>query len=145
MKQPIEEYLERIKKYGYTEEQLESIRVFRENAEHMSWEQYRFMIDQRLIFRTQKLKKKRNIYFHEDKLWILNHFHKRYEYIGWIHSEEFLQERAEKEAEQRRIIEETRAEKKRLKQEARQAIEDAKKPKPQPQPVVKPKRKRIVR
>jgi hypothetical protein len=139
MKQPIEEYLERIKKYDYTEEQLEAVRQFRENAEHMSWEQYRFLIDQNLLFRTKKLKKKRNIYFHQDKLWVLNHYHKKYEYIGWIHSEEFLAERTKKEEEQRRIIEEARAEKKRLKQEAM----DAKKV--EIPTVVKPKRKRIVR
>lgn len=117
-KEPIEKYLKRLEHYGYTEEQREMVRIFRENAEHMPFDQYQFLVDQKLIFRTRKLKKKRNIYFFDDKLWILNHYHKGYEYIGWLHSEEFLAERTKKETEERRLIEEARAEKKRLKQEA---------------------------
>ena len=129
MQEPIEEYLKRLEHYGYTEEQRETVKNFRENAEHMSFDQYQFLVDQKLIFRTRKLKKKRNIYFFDDKLWILNHYHKGYEYIGWLHSEEFLAERNKKETEERRLIEEARAEKKRLKQEV----------------PVKQKRKRIER
>ena len=129
MQEPIEEYLKRLEHYGYTEEEREVVKQFRENAEYMPFDQYQFLVDQRLIFRTRKLKKKRNIYFFDDKLWILNHYHKGYEYIGWLHSEEFLAERAKKETEERRLIEEARAEKKRLKQEA----------------PVKQKRKRIER
>ena len=113
MQEPIEEYLKRLERYGYTEEERETVKQFRENAEHMPFDQYQFLVDQRLIFRTRKLKKKRNIYFFDDKLWILNHYHKGYEYIGWLHSEEFLAERNKKETEERRLIEEARAEKKR--------------------------------
>ena len=129
MQEPIEEYLKRLEHYGYTEEERETVKQFRENAEHMPFDQYQFLVDQRLIFRTRKLKKKRNIYFFDDKLWILNHYHKGYEYIGWLHSEEFLAERTKKETEERRLIEEARAEKKKLKQEV----------------PVKQKRKRIER
>ncbi len=129
MQEPIEEYLKRLEHYGYTEEQRETVKQFRENAEHMPFDQYQFLVDQRLIFRTRKLKKKRNIYFFDDKLWILNHYHKGYEYIGFFHSEEFLAERNKKETEERRLIEEVRAEKKKLKQEV----------------PVKQKRKRIER
>ena len=129
MQESIEEYLKRLEHYGYTEEERETVKQFRENAEHMPFDQYQFLVDQKLIFRTRKLKKKRNIYFFEDKLWILNHYHKGYEYIGWLHSEEFLAERNKKETEERRLIEEARAEKKRLKQEV----------------PVKQKRKRIER
>ena len=129
MQEPIEKYLKRLEHYGYTEEERETVKIFRENAEHMPFDQYQFLVDQRLIFRTRKLKKKRNIYFFEDKLWILNHYHKGYEYIGFFHSEEFLAERNKKETEERRLIEEVRAEKKKLKQEV----------------PVKQKRKRIVR
>ena len=118
MQELIEEYLKRLEHYGYTEEERETVKQFRENAEHMPFDQYQFLVDQRLIFRTRKLKKKRNIYFFDDKLWILNHYHKGYEYIGWLHSEEFLAERNKKETEERRLIEQARAEKKRLKQEA---------------------------
>ncbi len=125
MQEPIEEYLKRLEHYGYTEEERETVKQFRENAEHMPFDQYQFLVDQRLIFRTRKLKKKRNIYFFDDKLWILNHYHKGYEYIGWLHSEEFLAERTKKETEERRLIEQARAEKKRA--------------------PVKQKRKRIVR
>ena len=112
MQEPIEEYLKRLEHYGYTEEERETVKQFRENAEHMPFDQYQFLVDQRLIFRTRKLKKKRNIYFFDDKLWILNHYHKGYEYIGWLHSEEFLAERTKKETEERRLIEQARAEKK---------------------------------
>ena len=129
MQEPIEEYLKRLEHYGYTEEERETVKQFRENAEHMPFDQYQFLVDQRLIFRTRKLKKKRNIYFFDDKLWILNHYHKGYEYIGFFHSEEFLAERTKKETEERRLIEQARAEKKRLKQEV----------------PVKQKRKRIER
>ena len=129
MQESIEEYLKRLEHYGYTEEEREMVKQFRENAEHMPFDQYQFLVDQRLIFRTRKLKKKRNIYFFDDKLWILNHYHKGYEYIGWLHSEEFLAERTKKETEERRLIEQARAEKKRLKQEV----------------PVKQKRKRIVK
>ena len=128
MQEPIEKYLKRLEHYGYTEEERETVKIFRENAEHMPFDQYQFLVDQRLIFRTRKLKKKRNIYFFDDKLWILNHYHKGYEYIGWLHSEEFLAERTKKETEERRLIEQARAEKKRAKEAP-----------------VKQKRKRIVR
>ena len=128
MQESIEEYLKRLEHYGYTEEERETVKQFRENAEHMPFDQYQFLVDQRLIFRTRKLKKKRNIYFCDDKLWILNHYHKGYEYIGFFHSEEFLAERTKKETEERRLIEEARAEKKRAKEVP-----------------VKQKRKRIVR
>ena len=128
MQELIEEYLKRLEHYGYTEEERETVKQFRENAEHMPFDQYQFLVDQRLIFRTRKLKKKRNIYFFDDKLWILNHYHKGYEYIGWLHSEEFLAERNKKETEERRLIEEARAEKKRAKEAP-----------------IKQKRKRIVR
>ena len=117
MQESIEEYLKRLEHYGYTEEERETVKQFRENAEHMPFDQYQFLVDQRLIFRTRRLKKKRNIYFFDDKLWILNHYHKGYEYIGFFHSEEFLAERTKKETEERRLIEEARAEKKKLKQE----------------------------
>ncbi len=128
MQEPIEKYLKRLEHYGYTEEGRETVKQFRENAEHMPFDQYQFLVDQRLIFRTRKLKKKRNIYFFDDKLWILNHYHKGYEYIGFFHSEEFLAERTKKETEERRLIEQARAEKKRAKESP-----------------VKQKRKRIVR
>ena len=129
MQESIEEYLKRLEHYGYTEEERETVKQFRENAEHMPFDQYQFLVDQKLIFRTRKLKKKRNIYFFDDKLWILNHYHKGYEYIGWLHSEEFLAERNKKETEESRLIEQARAEKKKLKQEV----------------PVKQKRKRIER
>ena len=128
MQEPIEKYLKRLENYGYTEEERETVKQFRENAEHIPFDQYQFLVDQKLIFRTRKLKKKRNIYFFDDKLWILNHYHKGYEYIGWLHSEEFLAERNKKETEERRLIEQARAEKKRAKEAP-----------------VKQKRKRIVR
>jgi len=99
----------------YTDEQKQAVREFREGAEHVPYEQYRYLIEQKLFFRTRKLTKPRNIYFKDEKFWYLNHVLKRYEYIGWLHSEEFLAERKAKEEQERLEIEERRKAKKEAK------------------------------
>lgn len=141
MQQPLEEYLERLKHYGYTEEELQGVIEFRETAQHVPWEQYRMLIDQQLLKRTRKLKKIRNVYFYDEKFWILDHYHKKYNWIGFMHSEDFLEERAQKEEEAKRVIAENRAKKKAEKQ-AQQALIQPKKIVVEEKPL-KPKRKRI--
>lgn len=110
---PLDQYINDLR--FYTEEQKQAVREFREGAEHMSWEQYRHFVEQRLIYRTQKLKKPRNIFFKDDKLWFLSHHYKRYVYIGWFHSEEFLVGREAKEQQEQLEIEERRKAKKEAK------------------------------
>lgn len=136
MKQEIEDYLKRLKEqFDYTEEQLESVREFRQNAEHLPWEQYRFLLEQRLLNRSRKLKKVRNLYFKDEKIYYLNHYNKTYEWIATFHSDEFLAERKLKELQERELIERIRTDKKVLKAEANKPKEI--------EVIVKPKRKRI--
>ena len=53
MQESIEEYLKRLEHYGYTEEERETVKEFRENAEHMPFDQYQFLVDQKLILRPK--------------------------------------------------------------------------------------------
>lgn len=84
MKQPIEEYLKRLKDFGYTQEQLEAVREFRESEEtqHVDWEQFQFLANHGALKVTQKLKKIRNLYLRGDKVWFLNHYHRAYKYCA---------------------------------------------------------------
>ena len=142
MQETLEVYLERLKHYGYTEEELQGVIEFRKEAEHVPWEQYRMLIDQQLLKRTRKLKKIRNVYFYDEKFWILDHYHKKYNWIGFMHTDEFLEERRLKEEEAKRIVAENRAKKKAEKQ-AQQALAQPKKTAVEAPKAVKPKRKRI--
>ena len=130
MQEVLEKYLQRLRRFGYSEEQVEAAKEFREKSEHMTYEQYLFLLEKELVHRKSKLKKPRNIYFFENKLWVLNHYHKKYNCVGWLHSEEFIEERERKREEEKTAIAERRTEKKRLKQLAKN-------------PPQKPKRKRI--
>lgn len=83
MKQEIEVYLKRLKDRGYTQEQLDYVKEFRESCEHMTWEQYRFLRANCLIKSTRRLKKPRNLFVDQDGvIWYLNHYNKRYEYVA---------------------------------------------------------------
>lgn len=139
MKREINEYTERLRdSFGYSEEELEAVREFRENPEtvHVPWSQYRFMVENHLLNRTRKLRKIRNVYFYDDKLWYLCHYRKRYTYVAILHSEEFLEERSAEKEKLRKEIEANKALKKKLKAEAKKAtVEEV--------IAVKPKRKRI--
>ena len=139
MKQEINEYIKRLRdSFGYSEEELEAVREFRENpeVEHVVWEQYRFMVENHLLNRTRKLRKIRNIYYYDNKLWYLCHYLKHYTYVAILHSEEFLEERSLEKERFRKEVEANRALKKKLKAEAKKAtVEEV--------VVIKPKRKRI--
>ena len=74
------EYKERLTKYGYTEEQLESVRLIRETSEHCPDEQFKELVSQGVLVRLAKLKKPRNYYVTEDGDFVfLNHYNKRFE------------------------------------------------------------------
>ena len=79
-----EEYKELLKKYGYTDEQIEEVKKFRENPknEQITWEQFRFLFLNGVIKRTRKLKKIRTLYVFDDKVWYLDHYVKSYRYCG---------------------------------------------------------------
>lgn len=113
MQQEIEKYLERIKHYGYNQEQLEAVKEFRESAELFPKEQFDFLVEQKVLKRTRKLKKIRNMYFKDDKIWILNHYFKKYEFIARFYSDEEISARRFKEEEE----EKAKLERKRLKAE----------------------------
>ena len=86
-----EEYLDYLrKKKDYSEEQLEAVKAFRENpqVEKVPWEQYRHFIDNNLLVRTRRIKGIRSIFYFEDKLWYLNNYYKRYEYLATFKTEE---------------------------------------------------------
>ena len=78
------EYKEMLEKFNYTEEQVESIREIRETAEQITKDQYDFLVQTGIISRTRKLKKTRTLYVFEDKVWYLEHYNRRYEYIGFF-------------------------------------------------------------
>lgn len=129
MKQEIELYLERLKaQYGYNEQELEMVREFRESpdVEHVTFEMYKALIAQRLVCVTRKIKKPRNLYLKDDRFYYLEHYYKQFNYCGYLHSEQFLEERDLKEAEERRIIEENRR-LKQLKKEEQKLKEQRKK------------------
>lgn len=78
------EYKEMLERYDYTEEQLEAVRLIRETAEEVTKDQYDFLVQTGIISRTRKLKKIRTLYVFEDKVWYLEHFSHRYEYLGFF-------------------------------------------------------------
>ena len=82
MLQPIEKYIEYLKRKGYSDEEIEYVKEFRENSEHMTFEQFDTLFRSGVMTRFKKLKKKRNLFFRDDKLWYLNHYHKKYHIVA---------------------------------------------------------------
>ena len=78
------EYKEMLERYNYTQEQIEAVREIRETAEQITKDQYDFLVQTGIISRTRKLKKIRTLYVFEDKVWYLEHYNRRYEYIGFF-------------------------------------------------------------
>ena len=56
-----EEYKSMLEHFGYSQEEIENVRLIRENPENeiMSPEQFDFLFQQGILKSTQKLKKKR--------------------------------------------------------------------------------------
>ena len=127
---PIEEYLETSKVKDLPQEVKDEIKRVRTSYDFMPWDMFEELFKQRLINRTIKLKHPRSLWVCEEgKIWFFNFYHSSFNFCGFFHTEEFLAERTKKETEERRLIEQARAEKKKLKQEV----------------PVKQKRKRIER
>ena len=83
-------YKEFLIKLNYTQEDIENVRLIRENPENeiMSPEQFDFLFQQGIIKRTQKLKKKRTLLVFDDKIWYLSHYHRRYVWCGYFINDE---------------------------------------------------------
>lgn len=85
-KQDWNTYKEILEKFDYSPEQIEYVRQVRESNEyqHVTFEQFSELVAQGVVIRTRKLKKKkRNLYLGEDsKFYYLNHYNKRWEWIG---------------------------------------------------------------
>ena len=45
MQEVLEKYLQRLRRFGYSEEQVEAAKEFREKSEHMTYEQYLFLLE----------------------------------------------------------------------------------------------------
>jgi hypothetical protein len=79
------DYSTRLKSYGYTEEELNTLRPIREDAEQIPNEMFDELVRQGVIKRTRKLKKKRSLYVLEDgKIGYIEHWNKRVEWCGYF-------------------------------------------------------------
>lgn len=115
MLQSIEEYTERLKRYNYSEEEINYVIDFKENSAHLPFEQYEHLFKNNLIKRVAKLRKVRNLFFKDDKIWYLNHHHKKYEVVGEFYTEEFLKEQEAQKVQNKIDKEERKALKKQSK------------------------------
>lgn len=116
---PIEQYLKTSKVKDLPQEVKDEIRRVRTEYEYMSFEQFTELhVNLRIVRRVRKLKKPRRLFVcPEGKIWYFDFYHSAFNYCGYFYDETFLEQRAKEEAEKRRLIEEARAEKKRLKSE----------------------------
>ena len=90
-KQSWEDYLKILIKFQYTPEQIEAVKDVRESYDHCTFEMFSGLIEQGIVKRTRKLKKKkRNMYVSPDGFfYYLEHFNKKMEYAGhFIQNEE---------------------------------------------------------
>ena len=80
------DYKIRLESYGYTIPQLIEVQKIRENPEieEITKDQYDFLVQTGIISRTRKLKKIRTMYVFDSKVWYLEHFSHRYEYLGFF-------------------------------------------------------------
>lgn len=113
---PIEEYLKTSKVKDLPQEVKDEIKRVRSEYEYMSPSQFAELhVNLRVVKRVRKLKKPRSLWVcPEGKIWYFDFYHSAFNYCGYFYPEEFLEQRAKEEAEQRRLIEEARAEKKRV-------------------------------
>ena len=130
---PTQEYLKTNKVKDLPQEVKDEIKRVRDSYDFMPWDMFEELFKQRLIKRTIKLKHPRSLWVCEEgKIWFFNFYYKSFNFCGFFHTEEFLAERNKKETEERELIEQRKAEKKR----AKQALKEV---------PVKQKRKRITK
>ena len=77
-----QEYKEMLEKFNYTEEQIESVCLIRENYDVMTAEQFRFLFLSGVVKRTVKNKKPRNYYTNGEDIVYLNHHLKKFQVAG---------------------------------------------------------------
>lgn len=84
-----EDYRNRLESYGYTPEQIEEVGKIRNYMDLCEFDQFQELVSQGIVIRTNKLKKKRHLYVNESGQFLyLNHYFKKYRYIGYFKSEE---------------------------------------------------------
>lgn len=102
MLKPLNEYLELLKaRYNYTEEELVSVKEFRENpeVEHLNYDMYKVLLQQYVFKKTRRLSKPRNLFVLDGKVYYLCHFHKRYNFCAVFMPEDEAEELRAKDAE----------------------------------------------
>lgn len=84
------DYSTRLETYGYTEEELNTLRPIREDAEQIPREMFDELVRQGVIKRTRKLKKVRSLYVldGDPKIYYLEHYRKEYQYAGIFKDEQ---------------------------------------------------------
>jgi len=84
IKEDWSKYKERLEKYNYTPEQIQNVFKIRENkdTEQITKDQFDYLIFKGIIKRTRKLKKIRNLYVFDNKVWYLEHFEKQFCWCG---------------------------------------------------------------
>lgn len=88
---PWDKYEEILISYGYNEDNLKNAKFFRETLSYMSFEQFLYLCEVRVVKRVAKLRKPRCLFVGDDgKIWYLNHKYKRYNTCGF-----FVQEKEE--------------------------------------------------
>jgi hypothetical protein len=129
----IKQYLEREHIKKLPQQVKDKIVEIRTTWEYVPFDIFRELhTTLRLVKRIKKLVKPRTLYTDGDKIVYFNSFRQEFDVVGYFHTEEFLAERNKKETEERELIEQRKAEKKR----AKQALKEV---------PVKQKRKRIAR
>jgi hypothetical protein len=129
----IKQYLEREHIKKLPQQVKDKIVEIRTTWEYVPFDIFRELhTTLRLVKRIKKLVKPRTLYTDGDKIVYFNSFRQEFDVVGYFHTEEFLAERNKKETEERELIEQRKAEKKR----AKQALKEV---------PVKQKRKRITR
>ena len=89
MKEQNKEYKERLITYGYTEEEATEAITFRDSCEHMPWEMYQMLFEQKQLIRIVKLKKIRNLFVDQNGcINYLNHHRRKYQVMAKFQTEE---------------------------------------------------------
>lgn len=82
MLQSIKEYKIRLERYGYSDEELKYVQDFKKKAKHLTFEQYDYLFKSNMLKRYIKLKKKRNLFFKDNKIYYLCHYNRKFEVVA---------------------------------------------------------------
>jgi len=84
----IEEYLNLDSVKDLPEETKDQIRLMRSQSEIMPVEMFTELVRQKIVVRTQKLRKPRSLWVNDDKVWYFNFYKGKYEYCAYFPLEE---------------------------------------------------------